>query len=117
MLRIGVLSAKNGGRRPPTPPPLRGRYTELAEPHAHIRSAGIVITAFLPSRHSALAQQISVHDPAFFAARFLPDPLDLIHALLQVAGDQDFVLRAEIRAPIDINVALFHFLERALAVE
>src|ERR1700692_3520548 len=25
MLRIGVLNAKNGGRRPPLPPPCRGR--------------------------------------------------------------------------------------------
>src|SRR6266540_4104355 len=30
MLRIGVLCAKNGGRRPPTPPPFRGRGTEFA---------------------------------------------------------------------------------------
>src|ERR1700754_3116978 len=30
MLGIGVLSAKDGGRKPPMPPPFRGRYTERA---------------------------------------------------------------------------------------
>src|SRR3954452_10773120 len=32
MLCIGILARKHGGRRPPTPPPFRGRWTEFAAP-------------------------------------------------------------------------------------
>ncbi len=70
-------------------------------------------------RRAALGppQQISVHDPAVARAASLRTRSISAARSAELARDQDFIGRAEISAPVDVDVALLHGLEGAFAVE
>src|SRR5262245_44444612 len=64
-----------------------------------------------------LAQKISIHDPALPALRLAAEPLDLIHAIRQLARHQDLVLGPDIGAPVDVDPGIADVPERAFPIE
>jgi hypothetical protein len=61
-------------------------------------------------------EQVSILDPALLRPRDIPEPLNVINHVAKLAGHQDFIFRADIVTPVDIDI-LRNGLERPFAVK
>src|SRR5687767_3320424 len=122
MQSIGVLGAKNGGRRPPMPPPFRRRYTEfVAQWNIHgeqrvmisyfVRYRGSspdphAFRRYYENQHAAIlgrfpkTRSLVLHSPGEWNDPFpirRADSFLLAQMVFDSAGDLDQALRSQAR--------------------
>src|SRR5262249_2521366 len=73
--------------------------------------------ASVMSMRRGLPEKIGVHNPPLLSLGFASDPLDLVHAPLQVARDENLILGSDVGSPVDVDLRVGDVLERTFSIE
>src|SRR5215469_14394231 len=77
----------------------------------------LVAAAGAISMRRGLPEKIGVHDPPLLSLGFASDPLDLVHAPLQVARHENLIVGSDVGPPVDVDLRVADGLERTFSVE
>src|SRR5262245_40621939 len=69
------------------------------------------------SLRRSLPEKIGVHDPPLLSLGFASDPLNVVHALFQVARHENLIFGSDVGAPVDCDLRVTNGFDRASCVE